>query len=484
MQTPLKILHVCSEVASFVKSGGLADVCDALPRAQRLLGHDVRIVLPMFGAIPTQFRGEPGGACEAVINGQAVPGLVRQTLLPDSAVPVYLIEHANYFERDELYGDYDDNLERFSFFCLAALNAIGGSDWEPDIVHCHDWHTGGIPAYLKTRLKSDSVFAGTPSIFTIHNIAYQGAYSMERFQSSGFHPSDDQLTPLTWKGNINLMRAAIGAATKINTVSRAYAEEIMTPQFGHGLEAALSDRRSDVSGIVNGADYTVWNPAADPHIAKPYSPEAIAGKLDCKKALQERTGLRVCDAPLFGMVTRLVHDKGMDHIVDSIEWMMDQVLQVAILGKGDSHWEDALSDAAARHPGRIHITVGYDEALAHQIYAGSDFYLMPSHTEPCGLSQIYAMRYGTVPIVQRTGGLADTVDDATTTNLAQGVGNGIVYNNDSRPGFQNGMMRGLNLYGNEDKLGQVRRLAMNADFSWDISAQAYIDLYQSALISE
>ncbi len=481
MSAPLKILHVCSEVASFVKSGGLADVCDALPRAQQALGHDVRIVLPMFGAIPTKLRGESIGPCEAVLNGQAVVGELRETTLPDSTVPVYLVEHAGYFERDELYGDYADNLERFSFFGLAALDGIGRTGWSPDIVHCHDWHAGGIPAYLKTRLKNDPRWSGKPSIFTIHNIAYQGAYSMERFASSGFDPADDQTTPLTWKGNVNLMRAAIGAATKINTVSRTYAEEIMTPRFGHGLEAALCDRKADVSGIVNGADYRVWDPATDTLITSKYTPKTLDGKAECKRTLQTRTGLTVCDAPLIGMVTRLVHDKGMDLVTDSIEWMMDQVLQIAVLGKGDLHWEHALMDAAVRYPGRIHITVGYDESMAHQIYAGADFYLMPSHTEPCGLSQIYAMKYGTVPIVHRTGGLADTVDDATKVTIAAGSGAGIVYNQDTRPGFQNGVMRALNLYQDQPSFDQVRRQAMQADFSWDVSAKAYIDLYHSAL---
>jgi len=481
MQTPVKILHVCSEVATFVKSGGLADVCDALPRAQRALGHDVRIVLPMFGQIPVDLRGTPVGPCEAGLNGRAIVGQLRETTLPGSEVPVYLVEHANYFERDELYGEYEDNLERFSFFSLAALDGVGRTGWNPDIVHCHDWHTGGIPAYLKTRLKNDPKWAGKSSIFTIHNIAYQGAYSMDRFASSGFDSADDQIAPLTWKGDVNLMRAAIGAASKINTVSRTYAEEILTPRFGHGLEAALSDRRGDVSGIVNGADYQIWNPAADEHIASPYSRDAMAGKAACKRAVQERVGLTVCDAPLMGMVTRLVHDKGVDHVVDSIEWMMDQVAQIVVLGKGDTHWEEALLDATARHPGRIHITVGYDESLAHQIYAGSDFYLMPSHTEPCGLSQLYAMRYGTVPIVHRTGGLADTVDDTTTVSLASGNGAGIVYNNDSRAGFQNGVMRALNIYGNAEAFGHVRQHGMEADYSWDVSAQAYIALYRSAL---
>ncbi len=481
MPSPIKILHLCSEVASFVKSGGLADVCDALPRAQLALGHDARIILPMFGAIPNDLRGVPAGPCEVALNGRTVAGMIRETMLPGSDVPVYFVEHADYFNRAELYGDYEDNLERFSFFSLAALDGIARLGWKPDIVHCHDWHTGGIPAYLKTRLKNDPHWAGKPSLFTIHNIAYQGAYTMDRFPMSGFELADDRVTPITWKDDINLMRAAIGAATKINTVSRTYAQEIMTPRFGCGLESALQDRGGDVSGIVNGADYQVWNPAADAHIAKRYKAKTIAGKAECKAALQKRTGLTVCDAPLFGMVTRLVHDKGMDHIVDSIEWMMDQVLQLAILGKGDPHWEHALVDAAARHPGRIHFSMGYDEGLAHQIYAASDFYLMPSHTEPCGLSQLYAMRYGSVPIVNRTGGLADTVDDATTLNLAAGDGTGIVYNNDSRPGFQNGVMRALNLYQNKEALAQVRQHAMNADFSWDRSAKSYIDLYRSAM---
>jgi len=479
MQAPLKILHVCSEVASFVKSGGLADVCDALPRAQRALGHDVRIVLPMFGTIPADLRGTLSGPCEAGLNGQAIAGQLQETVLPGSDVPVYLVEHAGYFERDELYGDYEDNLERFSFFGLAALDGIGRTGWLPDIVHCHDWHTGGIPAYLKTRLKNDPRWFGKPSVFTIHNIAYQGAYSMDHFSSSGFDPADDQSTPLTWKGNVNLMRAAIGAASKINTVSRTYAEEIMTSRFAHGLEAALCDRRADVSGIVNGADYGIWDPATDDHLASSFSRDAMDGKAACKEALQGRTGLTVCDAPLIGMVTRLVHDKGIDFVADSIDWMMDQVLQIVILGKGDPHWEQALTAAAARHPGRIHIAVGYDESLAHQIYAGADFYLMPSHTEPCGLSQLYAMKYGTVPIVHRTGGLADTVEDATTVNLAAGNGAGIVYNHDTRPGFQNGVMRALNLYQNKQAFAQVRQAGMAADFSWDVSAQAYIELYRS-----
>lgn len=480
----MKILYVTSEAAPLIKTGGLADVSYALPRALRALGHDCRIVIPAYGAIPETSLGEQAAPCTAYLEGP-VHGAVRRSTLPGSDVPLYLIEHNDYFHRDHPYGegshDYPDNLERFSFFCLATLDGIPRTGWAPDIVHCHDWHTAPIPAFIKTRCIDHPVWANKPTVFTIHNMAYQGRYSSTLVPKTGL--GWELFTPkyLEYYGDLNLMKAGIIFASKINTVSVTYAKEIQTEVAGHGLEGVLRTRSQDIIGIANGVDTALWNPAIDKRIPAKFHSADLSGKQKCKTDLQRQMKLPVSDAPVFGMVTRLVWDKGVDLLLSCLDDFLRRNVQLVVLGSGDDVFEAALRQAEARFAGKMAVHLGYDEDLAHTIYAGSDFYLMPSRTEPCGLSQMYAMLYGAIPVVHRTGGLADTVTDASPANVAGERATGFVFASWSERAFQNMIARALKLYADPAKLAAVRRVAMAQDFSWERSATTYVDLFREAI---
>jgi len=484
MSEPIKILYVTAEAAPLVKTGGLADVSCALPRALRAQGHDCRIAMPAYGTIPAADLGEQAAPCTAYLDGP-VHGAVRRSTLPGTDVPLYLIEHHDYFDRNHPYGEggreYPDNLERFCFFCLAVLDGIPRTGWVPDIVHCHDWHTAAIPAYIKTRCIDHPVWANKPTVFTIHNMAYQGRYASTLMPKTGL--GWELFTPryLEFYGDLNVMKAGIIFASKINTVSVTYAKEIQTETAGHGLEGVLRTRAQDIIGIANGVDTAAWDPATDKRIAANFHSADPAEKARCKAELQQRLGLPVTAAPLFGMVTRLVWDKGVDLLLSCLDDFLRRNAQLVVLGSGDEVFESALKQAEARFPGKMAVHIGYDEDLAHQVYAGSDFYLMPSRTEPCGLSQMYAMRYGAVPVVHRTGGLADTVTDASPANVAGGRATGLVFASWSERAFQNMIARALKLYTDPAKLAAIRRAGMEQDFSWDRSATTYVDVFREAI---
>ncbi|HRK34595.1 MAG TPA: glycogen synthase GlgA [Candidatus Hydrogenedentes bacterium] len=484
MAEPLKILFVTSEAAPLVKTGGLGDVSSALPSALRALGHDCRVVMPGYGTIPKSSWGEQVATCTAWLDGP-VYGAVRRSIMPDSNVPLYLIEHNDYYNREHPYGvggqEYPDNVQRFCFFCLATLDGIRNAGWVPDIVHCHDWHTAPIPAYIKTRCIDHPVWSNKPSLFTIHNMAYQGRYPSTLMPKTGLGWELFSPKYLEFYGDINLMKAGIIFASKINTVSVTYAKEIQTEIAGHGLEGVLRTRAQDLTGIPNGVDTAIWDPANDRRIPASFSASDLSGKRLCKSALQRRVGLPVGDAPVFSMVTRLVWDKGIDLLLSCLDDLLRRNVQLVILGSGDPVFEDALRTVQARHAKKMHVHIGYDEDLAHQIYAGSDFYLMPSRTEPCGLSQMYAMRYGALPVVHRTGGLADTVNDASPTNIEHGTATGLVFASWSERAFQNMIARALKLFADENKFQDVQKMAMSQDFSWQRSANAYVDLFREAI---
>lgn len=484
MTEPLKILYVTSEAAPLVKTGGLADVSYALPRALRAMGHDCRVAMPAYGIIPESSWGEQVAPCTAHMD-VTLHGAIRRSVLPGADVPLYLLEHNAYFGRTHPYGDYGheypDSLERFCFFCLALLDGIPRTGWVPDIVHCHDWHTAAIPAYIKTRCIDHPVWSNKPTIFTIHNMAYQGRYSSTLMPKTGL--GWELFTPryLEYYGDINLMKAGLIFASKINTVSVTYSKEIQTEVAGHGLDGVLRTRAKDIIGIANGVDTATWNPAIDKRIPANFHSTDISGKKICKAELQKALELPVTDAPLFGMVTRLVWDKGMDLLLSCLDDLLRKNVQLVVLGTGDDVFEQALKQAEARFPGKMRVQLGYDETLAHQIYAGSDFYLMPSRTEPCGLSQMYAMLYGSIPVVHRTGGLADTVIDASTSNVANNRATGFVFASWSERAFQNMIARALKVYDEPEKLAALRRSAMSQDFSWERSATTYVDLFYEAI---
>lgn len=481
----LKILYVCSEATPFIKTGGLADVSNALPCTLRALGHDVRIALPCYGTIPRELRGRQVATCCARLDTETVFGALRETTVPDSDLPAYLVEHDLYFMRDQPYGrgntEYSDNLERFCFFSLATLDGVPQTGWTPDLVHCNDWHTAAIPAYLKTHFLDHPAWQGKASVFTIHNMAYQGRYPSSLMPKTGL--GWELFTPryLEYYGDLNLMKAGIMFASKINTVSPTYAKEIQTPIAGCGLEGVLRSRTKDLSGIANGVDHGVWNPASDPLIDAKYSVDNMAGKNKCKRALQKRLGLPASDVPLFGMVSRLVSDKGIDLLSSVLDTILMSDLQIVIQGTGDASLHRILEEHLARFPEKFSLNFVYDEKLAHQIYAGSDFYLMPSRTEPCGLSQLYSMAYGSIPVVHKTGGLADSVTDATPNALAAGKATGISFPEFTEPDLLAAVDRALETYRDQTAMKALRKAGMTTDWSWGVSAKAYVDLFRKAM---
>ena len=482
----LKILYVCSELSPIVTTGGLGDVAHSLPRALHALGHDVRLALPCYGTIPQELRGEYQSMCVADLGGKTAWGGFRHARVPGTDIPLYLIEHNGYFDRPNPYGygahEYDDNAERFCFFSLATLHGIAQSGWRPDIVHCHDWHTAAIPAYIKTRLAHTEAWRGMPSLLTIHNLAHQGRYKAHFLNCTGLTP--DLFTPqyLEYYGDINLLKTGIAFASKINTVSPRYAEEIQTPEFGEGLDGFLRMRTNSLHGILNGVDYTQWNPSTDTYIAPNlYSVEDRSGKAACKVTLQKALHLPERDVPLFGMVSRIYWQKGVDLVVDALHRMLELDIQVVILGSGDPWYEHALSNIAAYHPEKLRVLFKFDIPLSHQVEAGSDFFLMPSHYEPCGLSQLYSLAYGAIPIVRETGGLADSVVHISPANLKKNKATGIVFGPATSDAFFQAVRQAQDLYQMPEVRDTVQLTGMKQDFSWKRSSKAYVKLYEQAI---
>lgn len=485
MDKPLKILFVTSELSPLISTGGLAEVAGALPRALRARGHDVRVVMPFYRSIPEEYRGEHYCLCEGTLNGHTEFGAMRRGLVPDSDIPLYFIEHHRYFSRPKPYGEgayeYDDNAERFCFFCLAVLHAIPQTGWVPDILHCHDWHTAALPIYLKTRYAHAPVWGKVATLFTIHNLAFQGRYGADKLERTGFDRSLFHPGCLEYEGDLNLLKGAIAFSTKINTVSPRYAQEIQTLEYGEGLDGMLRSRARDVSGILNGVDYAVWNPETDPHIAADFSKDNPSGKALCKRALQETFGLPPRDVPLVGVVSRLFWQKGLSLALDALDEIMAQGIQLAVLGTGDPELEGRFWQAAARYPEQVGLALKFDAGLSHQVLAGSDFLLMPSRYEPCGLAQMYAMAYGTIPIVRRTGGLADSVNDLNPVHRRHMTGTGIMFAPLTPQAIARSVRRAVALYEDPKLFQQVRATCMRQDFSWDRSCQDYVNLYREAI---
>jgi starch synthase len=464
----------------------LAEVAGSLPRALHALGHDVRIVLPCYDAILKDQRGEQICSCSANLGTKTVHGALRRTSLPDTSIPVYLVEHFDYFERGHPYlnaagKEYPDNAERFCFFCMAVLDGVAQTGWKPDVVHCNDWHTAAIPAYIKTRLADDSFWRAMPTLFTIHNLAYQGRYDVSHLSQTGF--GWDLFKPdfLEFYGDINLMKAGIAFADRLNTVSATYAEEIQTPDLGNGLDGFLRTRRDDLCGILNGVDYDRWNPATDPDIPANYTQADMSGKGRCKLALQRDLGLpEKASVPLIALVSRLDWQKGSDLVVEALQSLLPQRVQIVVLGTGDPELEAAFTEFEAGHETQVRTLLRYDANLSHRVLAAADYLLMPSRFEPCGLTQLYAMAYGTIPIVRHTGGLADTVVDLAADS---GAGTGIVFQDATPEAVLAAVQRALALFPRPEPFHNARMACMEQDFSWTRSAEAYVHLYRQALTS-
>jgi starch synthase len=489
MPRRLRILFMASEVDPFAKTGGLADVAAALPAALAALGHDVRILMP-------RYRGVDAAAGEmrlidprlaVPLGDRDVEGQLLETRT-SLDVPVYLLGNDHYYNREGLYGtsdgDYWDNCERFIFFCRGGLEALaqirepGGDPWLPQVVHCNDWQTGLVPVYLRTLYRDHPSLGRIASVFTIHNLAYQGVFWHYDMPMTGL--GWDLFTPagIEFYGKLNFLKAGLVFADLLTTVSRTYAREIRTPAFGQGLEGVLEERSHDLHGVINGLDPDVWNPAKDFAIAQPYSADDPGGKAACRDALRVELGLEAAPGPIIGMVTELVEQKGMDLVLEALPGLLTEGCQVALIGAGDPELEGGFVESARRHPGQVAVHIGHESGLARRVYAGADCLLMPSRYEPSGLSQLIALRYGTVPIVRRTGGLTDTVAEC---DPARRTGTGFAFDALTVEALLDAVRRAASAYRQPSLWKALTRNAMTQDFSWDAAAREYVTLYGKAL---
>ncbi len=474
----LRILLCTSEAVPFAKTGGLADVAGALPPALAKLGHDVRLALPKYAEIEAKIAAKPvDGSFEVPVGQKPVAVMVERSDALQG-VPTYLINCPEYFGRRGLYGHPDD-AERFGCFCLAVLEFLAKSDWQPDVIHCNDWQTALIPVQLKTRYASHPILSRIGTVLTIHNLAYQGVFDRAVMKAAGLDESLWSVDGVEFYGQVNFLKAGLLYADVLNTVSKKYAEEIQTADYGERLEGVLARRRSELFGILNGIDYGDWDPATDRFIAASFDPTNLGAKAANKAALQRRYQLpERADAPLFGLVSRLAGQKGFDILAEALPHFLRLDVQFVLLGTGEPQYQDALSRLGESFPGKMGLALAFDNALAHLIYAGSDMFVMPSRYEPCGLGQMISLRYGTVPVVRSTGGLADTITDF---DAGTGTGNGFAFDDYSAVALMGAMVRGTEIYRLGPLWSRLIQNAMACDFSWGRSAGEYENLYQRAV---
>jgi starch synthase len=471
---------VAAEVAPFAKTGGLADVAGALPSALARLGHDVRVMMPRHRGVEAA-SGPLQVALPRVtvpIGDRSVEGALLEGRREDG-LPVYFVAHDGYFDRPALYGASDD-CERYVFFCRSVLAALPALGWMPHVVHVNDWQTGLIPVYLETLYRDAPAFAPVASVFTVHNLAYQGVFWHYDLPMTGL--GWDLFTPagIEFYGHLSLLKGGLVFGDLLTTVSPTYAREIQTPEFGERLDGVLRERSADLTGILNGLDVEAWNPATDPDIPKRFDRFDPGGKAACAAALREELGLRDPGSrtPLVGVVSRLAEQKGLDLVAGSVPAIRAGGAQLVVLGTGEEPLERLLGELAQAHPESVAVRIGFDDRLARRIYAGSDLFLMPSRYEPCGLGQLIALRYGTVPVVRRTGGLADTV---RPWDRATGEGTGFLFDELSAAGCSAALTRAFAAYAEPAGWRQLVANAMAADFSWNASAEAYVTCYRRAI---
>lgn len=475
----MKILFAASEGLPFSKTGGLADVIEALPKALALQGHEVAVVLP-------RYRGTKA-------SGVAIPSLtipvgpqLRFPAVADggivSGVRYFFVDDPEYFDRDGLYGgsrgDYADNAERYSEFCRATIEIVKHV-WRADVLHCHDWQTGLIPVFLRSTYAADPAVNNIPVVFTIHNMGYHGQFGREVLDRAGipvgvFHPGG-----IEFYGNVNFLKGGLVFSDYLTTVSRKYAQEIQTPEFGYGLDGVARSRADRLVGILNGVDYSAWDPETDKRIAARFSARDLTGKQVCKAALLEAFGLPRDNLtrPVVGIVSRFADQKGFDLIADRAHDLMHEDLTLVVLGTGERRYEEFFRALASAYPGRAGVKIAYDDALAHQIEAGADMFLMPSRYEPCGLNQIYSLKYGTVPIVRATGGLDDTIEPF---DLEHGTGTGFKFTEYSGSALVQCVRRALQHFVDERIWRRIQWNGMAKDFSWRTPAAEYAKLYVAA----
>jgi len=477
----MKILFTASECEPFIKTGGLADVVGALAPVLAAKGHDVRVMLPKYGQIPEKFRSQMKHAADFEIQlgwRRQYCGIEEMQL---QGVTFYFIDNEFYFKRSYVYGAGGDEFERYAFFCRACLNALPLLNFKPDVLHAHDWQSGMIPALLRIQYDHLDFYKDIKTVYTIHNLQYQGVFGIDQVRDVLSLPdyvfTEDKLECY---GCANFMKAALVYADEITTVSPSYAEEIQTAYYGERLDGLLRARRDSLSGVLNGIDVNLYNPETDPMIAANFTADNMAGRAACKEDLQRSLGLEVNpDIPVIAMVSRLSGQKGLDLVDHVIGQIMEEEVQLVVLGMGESRYVNLFSWAEQQYPGRMAARFTMDNKLAHQIYAGADMFLMPSKFEPCGLSQMISLRYGCVPIVRETGGLRDTV---LSYNHYNNAGNGFTFFNYNAHDMLFTIRRAIRYYRTKPEVWKtLQQRGMQGDYSWGISAETYMQLYMSIL---
>ncbi len=488
----LNILFLSSEVAPFAKTGGLADVSISLPKGLKELGHEVRIMMPKYKVVNDRkyiLRDVIRLKDIPITVGDSVKKIcVKSAFTPDPVkIQTYFIDYRPYFGREGLYSapktnkDFPDNDERYILFAKGVLETLKLLFWQPDIIHCNDWQTGLIPFFLKTLYKDDEFFKKTSTVFTIHNVGYQGNFPPESFTKTNVDKSlfhSDGMTE--YYGKFSFMKTGIYYSDYITTVSEKYAEEVQqSKEYGFGFEGIFKDRSDVFSGIINGVDYSTWNPETDENISSNYTAADLSGKLENKKVLAKKYNFAFDDAtPIIGVITRLADQKGLDLLEKIIDDLIKLNAQFVVLGTGDKKYHTLLTKINKKHPNKFGVKLTFDEALAHLIEAGSDMFLMPSRYEPCGLNQLYSLKYGTVPIVRKTGGLADTIEEF---NPETGKGNGFVFEKYDDKELLKTIKRAIEIFGNQKIWKKIIKNGMKQDFSWKASAKKYSKIYEKVL---
>ncbi len=468
----MNILFCASEVAPFATSGGLGDVAGSLPHALCAAKADCRVIMPLYGDMKPEYREKL-----TYLTNYTVPVGWRSQYcglfeMEHDGVTYYFLDNEYYFKRSGLYGYYDDG-ERFAFFSRAILETLFYLDFTPDVIHANDWQTALVPVYLNLYYRHIDKFRNIKTVFTIHNIQYQGKYGMEILEDTvAIGRKDAHL--VEYDKCVNFMKGAIECADKVTTVSPSYANEILDPWFSHGLDDLLRQKQYKLCGILNGIDVKGYNPATDPNIAEKFDAATFpAHKLACKKDLQAEFGLHDWPVPVVGMVTRLAGHKGLDLVRCVAQEIVNNGMQLAVLGTGEAEYEQFFGELAARNPGSVGVKIAFVPALARKVYAGADMFLMPSKSEPCGLSQMVALRYGTIPIVRETGGLRDSIHDS-----GDGKGNGFTFSSYNAHDMLNAVLRAKAGFENQEGWQMLVKRAMECDFSWNASAKQYMDMYE------
>jgi len=478
----LRILFAASEGLPFSKTGGLADVIEALPKALVAQGHELAVVLPRYRGIKTSMVVMPSVTIPLGTRLR-FPSIADGTML--NGVRYFFVDDPGYFDRDGIYGgsagDFPDNAERFSEFCRATIE-IAKHVWPTDVIHCHDWQTALVPTLLRSLYSTDPLVKDIPVIFTIHNLGYQGQFPTAVLDRAGIPPEVYHPAGLEYYGDVNFLKGGLVYSDYLTTVSKKYAEEIQTPEFGYGLDGVVRSRRDHVVGILNGVDYSVWDPEKDKLIPATYSAKDLTGKHICKKDLLEIFGLtpELETHPVLGIVSRFADQKGFDLIAAIAKELMQEDIILTVLGTGDRRYEELFETLANEFPGRVGVRIGYDNELAHKIEAGADMFLMPSRYEPCGLNQIYSLKYGTVPIVRATGGLDDTVE---SFDVEHGTGTGFKFEPYTGAALLDAVRLALHHFTDERIWKRIQLNGMSKDFSWKRPATEYAKLYKTARLA-